>query len=69
MIEGLKGRQIIDGVRGQTGIDKEKFAEVIVRVSQLVRAAKVITEMDINPLLGTPDGIIAVDARIRVDKG
>lgn len=69
MIEGLKGRQILDGARGRKGIDKEKFAEVIVRVSQLVRAAKVITEMDINPLLGSPEGIIAVDARIRVDKG
>ena len=69
MINGLKGRQILDGVRGQKGIDKEKFAEVIVRVSQLVRTAKVITEMDLNPLLGTPEGIVAVDARIRVDKG
>jgi acetyltransferase len=68
MINGLKGRQILDGVRGRNGIDKEKFAEAIVRTSQLVRTAKVIVEMDLNPLLGTPEGIVAVDARIRINK-
>jgi len=68
MINSLRGSRILDGVRGQKGVDKEKFAEVIVRVSQLVRTAKVIAEMDLNPLLGTSEGVIAVDARIRIDK-
>ena len=68
MINGLKGRKILDGTRGKEGIDKEKFAEIIVRVSQLVRTAKVITEMDLNPLLANPGSVIAVDARIRIGK-
>ncbi len=68
MIEGLRGVKILDGVRGQDGIDKDKFAEIIVRLSQLVAEAPVIAEMDLNPLLGTKDKIIAVDARIRVEK-
>lgn len=68
MINGLKGRAILDGVRGQKGINKEKFAEIIVRVSHLVRTARDISEMDLNPLLATPSGVIAVDARIRVEK-
>ncbi|MCF8368741.1 MAG: acetate--CoA ligase family protein [Bacteroidales bacterium] len=69
MINGLRGIKIIDGVRGQEGIDKQKFAEIIVRVSQLVSETPIIEEMDLNPLLGSKDRIIAVDARIRVDKG
>jgi len=68
MINGLQGKKIIDGIRGQEGINKNKFAEIIVRVSQLVSEAPVIAEMDLNPLLATKDKIIAVDARIRIEK-
>jgi acetate---CoA ligase (ADP-forming) len=68
MIERLKGKKILDGIRGQKGIDKEKFAEIIVRVSKLVASAHFIAEMDLNPLLGTENYIVAVDARIRIEK-
>jgi acetyltransferase len=68
MIDHLKGKKILDGTRGQDGIDKKKFAEIIVRVSQLVSEAGMIAEMDLNPLLATKDKVIAVDARIRVEK-
>ena len=39
---------------------------VITSLSDLLTAAPEIAEMDINPLLGTPEGIVAVDARIRI---
>lgn len=68
MIERLKGVQILNGVRGQQGVDKQKFAEMIVRTSMLVSSAGNIAEMDLNPLLATKDNVIAVDARIRVEK-
>jgi acetyltransferase len=68
MIRSLKGYKIIRGVRGQQGIDEDQFAEIIVRLSALLRFAPEIKEMDINPLLATNHGIIAVDARIRVEK-
>jgi acetyltransferase len=68
MISRLKSIKILDGVRGQEGVDKDKFAEILVRVSQLVTEAGIIAEMDLNPLLGTKDLVIAVDARIRVEK-
>ena len=68
MINRLKGVKILNGVRGQEGIDKKKFAEMIVRTSMLVSAAGNIAEMDLNPLLATKNKVIAVDARIRVDK-
>ena len=68
MIRSLKGYKIIKGTRGQAGIDEEQYAEIIVRLSTLLRFAPEIKEMDINPLLATAKGIIAVDARIRIEK-
>lgn len=68
MIRSLKSYAIITGARGQAGVNEEKLAETICRLSALVEAAPEIAEMDINPLLGTPDSLIAVDARIRIEK-
>jgi acetate---CoA ligase (ADP-forming) len=68
MIQNLKGYKIIQGVRGQEGINEHVFAGIIQRVSALIEAAPEIIEMDLNPLLGRGDTIIAVDARIHVQK-
>jgi acetyltransferase len=68
MLSRLKGKKILDGIRGQKGINLETFAEIITRVSALVMAAPEIIEMDLNPLLGSGDKIIAVDARINIKK-
>ncbi len=69
MIRSLKSYKIIQGVRGQAGVNEERFADVMVRLSALLQAAPEITELDLNPLLGTPDKVTAVDARICVKKG
>ncbi|MFZ1728873.1 MAG: acetate--CoA ligase family protein [Bacteroidota bacterium] len=68
MIRELKGYKILQGVRGQKGVSEDALADVVVRLSALMQAAPEIVEMDLNPLLGTPDGITAVDARIRIQK-
>lgn len=68
MIRSLRGHKVFEGARGQKGIDENRFAEIIVRLSALLRFATEIKEMDINPLLATEKGIIAVDARIRIEK-
>jgi len=68
MIQRLKGYKILKGVRGQEPVNEEIFAEMVVRVSALVTAAPEIFEMDINPLLGRKDKVVAVDARIRIEK-
>lgn len=68
MIDELKGRKILEGVRGQQAINKDNFAEIISKVSALVTAAPEIIEMDLNPLLGKGDKIVAVDARINIQK-
>lgn len=68
MIRSLRAYKIIKGTRGQQGVNESKFAEIIVRLSTLLRFATEIKEMDINPLLATEKHVIAVDARIRVEK-
>ena len=68
MIRSLRAYKILKGTRGQQGINERKFAEIIVRLSTLLRFATEIKEMDINPLLADGDDIIAVDARILVCK-
>lgn len=68
MIHSLRAYKIIQGTRGQKGVNEDKFAEIIVRLSTLLRFATEIKEMDINPLLATEKQVIAVDARIRIEK-
>ncbi len=68
MIHRLKGYKILQGVRGQEPVNEQHFAEMVSRVSALVMAAPEIFEMDLNPLLGRKDRVVAVDARIRIEK-
>ena len=68
MIHSLRGYKILKGTRGQQGINEQKYAEIIVRLSTLLRFATEIKEMDINPLLADTDDVVAVDARIRIEK-
>jgi acetate---CoA ligase (ADP-forming) len=68
MIRSLKSYDIIKGVRGQKAVDEHGFAEAIRRLSALLEAAPEIAEMDLNPLLGSEKAVVAVDARVRVEK-
>lgn len=68
MIHSLRGYKIIQGTRGQKGLNEQKYADIIVRLSTLLRYATEIKEMDINPLLADENDVIAVDARILVEK-
>ncbi|HHN48230.1 MAG TPA: CoA-binding protein [Bacteroidales bacterium] len=68
MMKRLKGYKIFKGIRGRPGINEDIFAEIIVRLSALVETAPEIIELDLNPLLGLPDRVVAVDARIRIER-
>jgi acetyltransferase len=67
-LKKLKSYKIIQGVRGMEGVDEGLFADVLVRLSALVKVAPEITEMDLNPLLGSKRQVVTVDARIRIAK-
>lgn len=68
MIKSLKSYKILKGYRNQKGINIQQFADILVRLSSLLRFATEIKELDINPLLGNEKEILAVDARIRIEK-
>ena len=68
MIHSLRGYKILKGTRGQKGINEQKYAEIIVRLSTLLRFATEIKEMDLNPLLADEDNVVAVDARILIER-
>ena len=65
-LKNLKGYPLLQGMRGKPGIDLDTFAEIILKISQLTQIMPEIIEMDINPLLGNGEDIVAVDLRIRV---
>ncbi len=64
MIGALKAARLIEGFRGEKGINKLKTVEIIQRISMLVSDFPTIREMDLNPLFATGDEICVVDARI-----
>ncbi|MFK5891423.1 MAG: acetate--CoA ligase family protein [Flavobacteriaceae bacterium] len=68
MIQNLKAYPLLKGYRGQEGVDTEIFARFVSKVSQLVTIAPEISELDINPLIANNDKIVAVDARIKIEK-
>jgi acetyltransferase len=68
MIRRLKGYPLIRGVRGKAGVNEKLIIDVIQCVSALVAVAPEISEMDINPIIGSGDQLSAVDTRIRIEK-
>ncbi len=68
MIKNLKSFKLLQGYRGQKGVHLPAFADVILRLSALAQAAPEIAELDLNPLLANEQTLVAVDARIRIEK-
>jgi len=67
-MKALISYPIIQGTRGKEGVNEDKFAETVARLGALTQIAPEIVEMDLNPLLGTLKEIVAVDARIKIEK-
>lgn len=64
MMENTRILQALKGARGKKAVDLEKLEELLVRFSELVVENPRISDIEINPLLAGPDGIIALDARV-----
>jgi acetyl coenzyme A synthetase (ADP forming)-like protein len=64
MIRDIRGFPLLEGVRGEAGVDLSTLAEVIQRVSQLVGDHDRIVELDLNPFMASEEGGVAVDAHI-----
>jgi acetyltransferase len=64
MLESLRMWPLLQGYRGRAGIDVDRLVEVMMRLSYLISDNPQIVELDVNPLLATPDRSVALDARI-----
>lgn len=64
MMEQTKIYEALKGVRGRKPIDLEKLEQILVQFSNMVVGQPWIKECDINPLLASPDRLIALDARV-----
>jgi acetyl coenzyme A synthetase (ADP forming)-like protein len=67
MLDSINAKEILKGVRGQEGVNREALATVIHNVSQLLADFPEITEMDLNPVFASKSGAVAVDVRIVVN--
>jgi acyl-CoA synthetase (NDP forming) len=63
LLRSLRGAAILDGVRGRPAVDLRALAEVVVAVSRTAAAHPEIAELELNPVLATASGAIALDAR------
>jgi acetyltransferase len=64
MLDELRGRRILDGVRGASPVDRGAVAALIVAISRLGDARPDIVEVDLNPVLASASGALAVDALV-----
>ncbi len=64
MIDEIQGRQVLDGVRGQPPVDVGAIEAMLDQVSQFAAEHPEVAELDLNPVIASPEGAIAVDARI-----
>ncbi|MFI9604519.1 acetate--CoA ligase family protein [Streptomyces sp. NPDC052043] len=64
MLDSIGAAEILRGVRGAAAVDRGALAEQIRRVSQLVTDFPEIAEVDLNPVIATPEGALAADIRV-----
>ncbi len=65
----IRGRAVIEGLRGEPGVDMDALEDLLLRVARLAADAPEIVEMDLNPVFAYPAGEppSAVDVRIKVE--
>ncbi len=67
LIERTKAAKMLGEFRNLPAVNMEQLVEVLIRVSNLACELPWVQEMDINPIIADDEGMVAVDARIRVD--
>ena len=66
LIERTRVAKLLDAYRDRRAVDREAVVDVIMRVSDMISELPEITELDLNPLLAGPEGVLSVDARIAI---
>ena len=66
MLSSIKAAPLIEGIRGEKGVNKDGVIDIIQRTSQLVTDFPIIQEMDLNPIMAFEDSNFVVDTRIKI---
>ncbi|HJL16299.1 MAG TPA: acetate--CoA ligase family protein [Sandaracinaceae bacterium LLY-WYZ-13_1] len=66
MIGEIEAQPLLDGARSRPVLDRAELAELLIRISALVDACPDVRELDLNPLVITDGGLVAIDARVIV---
>jgi acyl-CoA synthetase (NDP forming) len=69
MLDSIDAAPLLRGARGAPAVEEDALANAIVRVSALAHEVPEIAELDVNPLIATPDGATAVDLQVELDFG
>ncbi|MEX1172064.1 MAG: acetate--CoA ligase family protein, partial [Chloroflexota bacterium] len=69
MLDDLRGARILDEVRGRPAVDREAVVAIIVALSRLAMERPDISEIDLNPVIASSDGAVAVDALVVLHGG
>lgn len=64
MLDELRGARLLDGVRGGPPIDRAAVAAIVVALARVAIERPDIVEVDLNPVVASPDGALAVDATV-----
>ncbi len=67
LIHEPRGSRLLLGYRGRPACDTEALANIIQRISAMVAAIPEIAEMDLNPVIVSPTGAVAVDVKVRIE--
>jgi acetate---CoA ligase (ADP-forming) len=63
-LSSLKSSALLKGVRGSNAVDLNAIAQVVTKISDLIVSNERILEIEINPLVAKPEGVLALDALI-----
>ena len=66
LIRSLRSAPLLLGYRGRPAADLHALRDLLLRVSRLADDLPDVTELDLNPVIARPDGVFAVDARIKL---
>jgi acyl-CoA synthetase (NDP forming) len=66
LIHSIRSAPLLLGHRGSPPADLAALQEMLLRVSRLADDLPEVAELDLNPVIARPDGVFAVDARIRL---
>lgn len=67
MLDSLAGRSLLEGARGSDSVDRADLVSLIARFSRFVAEHENLAEVDLNPVIAGPEGVVVVDALIRLD--